>query len=94
MKKNKNKPGSSNSKVAEYRYADENKENEDVYINKVFRNVGAYERVNKFNQEFFENNINNNNDNNNNRDKSFTDMVINQKLNFEVITENYQNGNK
>ncbi len=90
MKKNKNKTGSSNSKVAEYRYADDNRDNEEIYINKVFPNVGVYEKVNKFNKEFFDNN--NNNNSSNSRDKSFTDMIVNQKLNFEVINENYQNG--
>lgn len=82
MKKNKNKTGSSNSKVAEYRYAEDDKENEELYVNKVFPDVGAYEKVNRFNRNILENN----------RDKSFTDMIINQKLNFEVINENYQNG--
>lgn len=90
MKKNKNKSGSSNSKVAEYRYADDEKESKEICINKVFPNVGAYEKVNKFNQDFLDNIINNNH----NKDKSFTDKVINQKLNFEVIDENYNNGKK
>ena len=79
VKKNKIKNGS-NSKIAEYRYADDN-ENEQPYINNVFPNVGVYEKVNRFNNNFYEN-----------KDKSFTDMIINQKLNFEVINENYQNG--
>jgi len=82
MKKNKNKIGSSNSKVAEYRYADDDKENEEIYVNKVFPEIGAYEKVKRLNRDLIENN----------KDKSFTEMIINQKLNFEVINENYQNG--
>jgi len=80
MKKNKIKI-TSNNKVAEYRYAeDENKENQKNKINNIFPNLGVYEKNNS------------NNNLNQNKDHSFSDVSINQKLNFELIKEEL-NGN-
>ncbi len=80
MKKNKLKNGS-NNKVAEYRYANDEKANSEFYINNVFPDIGVYDKISRMGINAIEN-----------KDRSFTDLIINQKLNFEIINENYQNG--
>lgn len=76
-----------NGNLAEYRY----NENENLYINNIFPNVGVYEKAKGKENNFFE--INNNNIKNNNlNEMSFMDLIINQKLDFEKINEHNSQG--
>lgn len=78
----KNKNGFVNSNLAENRY----NENESLYINNIFPNVGVYEKAKGKENNFFD--INNNNINKNNfNEMSFMDLIINHKLDFEKINE-------
>lgn len=79
VKKNKN---TSNSKVAENRYAniDENN-NEKINLNNVISEFGVYEKFNKKYSTYED------------KDKTLNDMTINQKLNFGTLEVNSPIGN-
>jgi len=78
MKKN-NLKNNSNNKVAQYRYAEDDKENINPSINNIFQNIGNIHKIQIISNSDF-------------KEKSFADKIVNQKLNFEVINENSLNG--